>query len=184
MRLSETPELHNAMLRTTLAFTAAQSGYYPSIVPGTATAEFRAAFLPGAEDPGRTVAELRSLIGNRATLSVVGNPGETEQQALDRLRGYLATPDSDYDTDVFRAWQRAVRRTHPGVRATACQFEAVTSAVPFREENIPVYGMYPYTVNRDMLKRMHGTDEHIGVEALRQGTETVYQLLAGLRTDA
>ncbi|MGW7710665.1 M20/M25/M40 family metallo-hydrolase [Streptomyces sp. NPDC054771] len=184
VRLSETPELHNAMLRTTLAFTAAQSGYYPSIVPGTATAEFRAAFLPGAEDPGRTVAELRSLIGNRATLSVVGNPGETEQQALDRLRGYLDTPDSDYDTDVFRAWQSAVRRTHPGVRATACQFEAVTSAVPFREKNIPVYGMYPFTVNRDMLKRMHGTDEHIGVEALRQGTETVYQLLAGLRTDA
>ncbi|MFB8035524.1 M20/M25/M40 family metallo-hydrolase [Streptomyces sp. NPDC056004] len=184
VRLSETPELHNAMLRTTLAFTSARSGYYPSIVPGTATAEFRAAFLPGADDPGRIVAELRSLIGNRANLSVVGNPGESERQALDRLRGYLATPDSDYDTDVFRAWQSAVRRTHPGVRATACQFEAVTSAVPFREQNVPVYGMYPFTVNRDMLKRMHGTDEHIGVEALRQGTETVYQLLAGLRTRA
>ncbi|MFB6813514.1 M20/M25/M40 family metallo-hydrolase [Streptomyces sp. NPDC056347] len=184
VRLSETPELHNAMLRTTLAFTAARSGYYPSIVPGTATAEFRAAFLPGADDPGRVVAELRSLIGNRATLSVVGNPGESEQEALDRLRGYLATPDSDHDTDVFHAWRSAVRRTHPGVRATACQFEAVTSAVPFREQNVPVYGMYPFTVNRDMLKRMHGTDEHIGVEALRQGTETVYQLLAGLRTDA
>ncbi|WP_335936138.1 M20/M25/M40 family metallo-hydrolase [Streptomyces sp. PTD5-9] len=183
IRLSETPELHNAMLRTTLAFTSARSGYYPSIVPGTATAEFRAAFLPGADDPGRVVAELRSLIGNRATLTVVGNPGESEQEALDRLRGYLATPDSTSDTDVFRAWQTAVRRTHPGVRATACQFEAVTSAVPFREQNIPVYGMYPFTVNRDMLKRMHGTDEHIGVEALRRGTETVYHLLAGLRTD-
>ncbi|MFE4885285.1 hypothetical protein ACFVRD_24565 [Streptomyces sp. NPDC057908] len=78
----------------------------------------------------------------------------------------------------------AVRRTHPGVRATACQFEAVTSAVPFREQKVPVYGMYPFTVKRDMLKRMHGTDEHIGVETLRQGTETVYQLLAGLRTEA
>ncbi|MGW1690579.1 M20/M25/M40 family metallo-hydrolase [Streptomyces sp. NPDC002399] len=184
VRLSDTPELHNAMLRTTLAFTSAQSGYYPSIVPGTATAEFRAAFLPGADDPGRVVAELRSLIGNRATLTVVGNPGESEQQALDRLRGYLAVPDSSYDTDVFRAWRTAVRRTHPGVRATACQFEAVTSAVPFREQNVPVYGMYPFTVSRDMLKRMHGTDEHIGVEALRQGTETVYQMLAGLRTGA
>ncbi|WP_424860318.1 M20/M25/M40 family metallo-hydrolase [Streptomyces sp. MMS24-I29] len=182
IRLSGTPELHNAMLRTTLAFTAARSGYYPSIVPGTATAEFRAAFLPGADDPGRIVAELRSLIGNRATLTVVGNPGESEQQALDRLRGYLATPDSTHDTDVFRAWQAAVRRTHPGARATACQFEAVTSAVPFREQNIPVYGMYPFTVDRDMLKRMHGTDEHIGVEALRRGTDTVYHLLAGLRT--
>ncbi|MFD9600774.1 hypothetical protein [Streptomyces sp. NPDC059970] len=42
----------------------------------------------------------------------------------------------------------------------------------------------PFTVKRDMLKRMHGTDEHIGVETLRQGTETVYQLPAGLRTEA
>ncbi|MFD6424796.1 M20/M25/M40 family metallo-hydrolase [Streptomyces sp. NPDC060198] len=184
VRLSDTPELHNAMLRTTLAFTSAKAGYYPSIVPGTATAEFRAAFLPGGDDPGRIVAELRSLIGNRATLTVVGNPGESEAQAVDRLRGYLAVPDSSHDTDVFRAWQKAVRRTHPGVRATACQFEAVTSAVPFREQNVPVYGMYPFTVNRDMLKRMHGTDEYIGVEALRQGTETVYQLLAGLRAGA
>ncbi|GHE97587.1 M20/M25/M40 family metallo-hydrolase [Streptomyces fumanus] len=184
VRLSDTPELHNALLRTTLAFTSAKAGYYPSIVPGTATAEFRAAFLPGGDDPGRIVAELRALIGNRATLTVVGNPGESEEQALDRLRGYLAVPDSSYDTDVFRAWQEAVRRTHPGVRATAGQFEAVTSAVPFREQNVPVYGMYPFTVTRDMLKRMHGTDEYIGVEALRQGTETVYQLLAGLRAGA
>ncbi|MEU8543605.1 M20/M25/M40 family metallo-hydrolase [Streptomyces sp. NPDC048717] len=184
VRLSDTPELHNAMLRTTLAFTSAKAGYYPSIVPGTATAEFRAAFLPGGDDPGRIVAELRSLIGNRATLTVVGNPGESEEQAVARLRGYLAVLDSSHDTDVFRAWQEAVRQTHPGVRATACQFEAVTSAVPFRERNVPVYGMYPFTVSRDMLKRMHGTDEHIGVEALRQGTETVYQLLARLRAEA
>lgn len=182
VRLSDTPELHNALLRTTLAFTAAQAGYYPSIVPGTATAEFRAAFLPGGDDPGRVVTELRSLIGNQATLTVVGNPGESEEDVLARLRGYLSVRDSTADTDVFRAWQSAVSRTHPGVRATAGQFEAVTSAVPFREQDVPVYGMYPFTVDRDMLKRMHGTDEHIGVEALRLGAETVYQLLAGLRS--
>ncbi|PHQ53075.1 hypothetical protein BLA24_03715 [Streptomyces cinnamoneus] len=181
VRLSDTPELHNAMLRTTAAFTATSAGYYPSIVPGTATAEFRVAFLPGGDDPGRTVAELRLLAGDGATLRVVGNPGETEEQAIDRLRGYLSVPDSTADTDVFRAWQEAVRQTHPGIRASACQFEAVTSAVPFRERGVPVYGIYPFTVTRDMLRRMHGTDEHIDVAALRQGTETVYQLLGRLR---
>lgn len=182
IRLSETPELHNAMLRTTAAFTATSAGYYISIVPGTATADFRVAFHPGGgDDPGRVVAELRTLLGEGATLRVVGNPGETEQQTLDRARHYLSIPDSTTDTDVFRAWEEAVRKSHPGVRASACQFEAVTSAVPFRERGIPVYGIYPFAANRDMLKRMHGTDEHIGVAALRQGTETIYQLLARLR---
>ncbi|MCT2591652.1 M20/M25/M40 family metallo-hydrolase [Streptomyces sp. N2-109] len=182
VRLSETPELHNAMLRTTAAFTATSAGYYVSIVPGTATADFRVAFLPGGgDDPGRVVAELRTLLGEGATLQVVGSPGETEQQTLDRARQYLSIPDSSTDTDVFRAWEEAVRQSHPGVRASACQFEAVTSAVPFRQRGIPVYGIYPFAVTRDMLKRMHGTDEHIGAAALRQGTETLYQLLARLR---
>ncbi|NUS13708.1 MAG: M20/M25/M40 family metallo-hydrolase [Streptomyces sp.] len=182
IRLSQTPELHNAMLRTTAAFTATSAGYYISIVPGTATADFRVAFHPGGgDDPGRVVAELRSLLEEGTTLRVVGNPGETEQQTLDRARYYLSIPDSTTDTDVFRAWEEAVRESHPGVRASACQFEAVTSAVPFRERGIPVYGIYPFAADRDMLRRMHGTDEHIGVAALRQGTETIYQLLMRLR---
>ncbi|MFG3252419.1 M20/M25/M40 family metallo-hydrolase [Streptomyces sp. NPDC048172] len=181
VRLSATPELHHAMLRSTTAFTGSRAGYYPSIVPGTATAELRVAFLPGGDDPGRTVAELRALIGDRAELSVVSKPGETEKQTVEQLRRDLSVRDSSTDTDVFRAWQRAVRRTHPGVRATACQFEASTSAVPFREKGVPVYGIYPFTVTREMTRRMHGTDEYISVEALRHGTETVHALLGELR---
>ncbi|MCX4658009.1 M20/M25/M40 family metallo-hydrolase [Streptomyces uncialis] len=181
IRASGHPELHNAMMRTTLAFVGADAGYYTSIIPGRASARMLVGFLPGGDDPATVVRGLRELIADHAVLSVVARAGETEQQALERFTGYLAVPASTVDTDIFRMWRRAVTVTHGKVATTAAQFEAVTSAVPFREKGIPVYGMYPYTVDRDALRRMHGTDEYIKVEELRRGTETVYQLLAQLR---
>lgn len=184
LRLSGHPELHNAMMRTTLAFVSADAGYYTSIVPGHASAQLRASLLPGGDDPADVLHLLRNLVADHVKLTVVGRAGETEQQTLERFAGYLATPPSTQDTDIFRMWQRAVATTHRGVVTTAAQFEAVTSAVPFREQGIPVYGIYPYAVDRESMRRMHGTDEYIGVEALRRGTETVYQLLAQLRVPA
>ncbi|WP_427924026.1 M20/M25/M40 family metallo-hydrolase [Streptomyces sp. cg40] len=184
LKLSGHPELHNAMMRTTLAFISADAGYYTSIVPGHASAQLRVSFLPHADAPADVLRLLRELVVDHAKLTVIGRTGETEQQTLDRITGYLATPSSTQDTDIFRMWQRAVATTHDGVATTAAQFEAVTSAVPFREQDIPVYGIYPYAVERESLRRMHGTDEYIEAEALRRGTETIYQLLAQLRVSA
>jgi acetylornithine deacetylase/succinyl-diaminopimelate desuccinylase-like protein/surfactin synthase thioesterase subunit len=182
VELSGHPELHNAMMRTTLAFVSTDAGYYTSIVPGHASAQLRVSLMPGGDDPAHVVHVLRELVADHAELTVVGRAGETEQEALERFAGYLATPPSTQDTDIFRMWRQAVAKTHDGVATTAAQFEAVTSAVPFREQGIPVYGIYPYAVGRDSLQRMHGTDEFIETRALRRGTDTVYELLARLRT--
>jgi acetylornithine deacetylase/succinyl-diaminopimelate desuccinylase-like protein len=42
---------------------------------------------------------------------------------------------------------------------------------------VPVYGIYPYAIDADDLTRMHGNDERVSVESLRQGTEMIYQTL-------
>ncbi len=178
---SDYPHLHNALLRSTVSFVSANAGYYSTIIPGNASAVARVGFLPGADDPVQVIGALREFFARRnVTMRVVGEPGQSEEEALATLIRNLAIPRSEVDTDVFRFWQDAVARVYPGVPAVATQFEASTSGNPLRAKGIPVYGMYPHTVDNDTLDRMHGVDERIGVAPLRQGTELLHRLFAHL----
>jgi acetylornithine deacetylase/succinyl-diaminopimelate desuccinylase-like protein len=59
-------------------------------------------------------------------------------------------------------------------------FQAGTDAFPWRTRGIPVYGIYPYPISMEDLKRMHGNDERVSVESLRQGTEMIYRTLVNV----
>lgn len=174
---SDYPHLHNALLRSTVSFVAARSGYYSSIIPGRATAQARVGFLPGGDDPMRTIADLRRLAAEvDVQLRVLGAEGQSEQEAIDTLIRNLAIPRSTVDTDVFRFWEDAVDEVYPNVTATAGQFEASTSGNPWRARGVPVYGIYPYALDNESINRMHGVDERVGVAELLQGTELLYRM--------
>ena len=38
----------------------------------------------------------------------------------------------------------------------------------------------PYPITADELTRMHGNDERVSVESLRQGTDMIYRTLVGV----
>lgn len=61
------------------------------------------------------------------------------------------------------------------------QFEASTSAGPWRDKGVPVYGWYPYVVDGPTVTAMHGNDERVRTAALTTGTEAVYRMLAAFR---
>lgn len=174
---SDYPHLHNALMRSTVSFVAAGAGYYSSIIPGRATAQARVGFLPGGDDPVRTIADLRRLVAEvDVQLRVLGAEGQSEQEAIDTLIRNLAIPRSTVDTDVFRFWEDAVGEVYPNVTATAGQFEASTSGNPWRARGVPVYGIYPYALDNESINRMHGVDERVGVAELLQGTELLYRM--------
>lgn len=56
-------------------------------------------------------------------------------------------------------------------------FQAGTDAGAWRSRGVPVYGIYPHAITADDLARMHGNDERVSVESLRQGTEMIYRTL-------
>jgi acetylornithine deacetylase/succinyl-diaminopimelate desuccinylase-like protein len=45
---------------------------------------------------------------------------------------------------------------------------------------IPVYGIYPYPITNDELRRMHGNDERVSIASLQQGTEMIYRTLVSV----
>jgi len=91
--------------------------------------------------------------------------------------GPVGNAPSSEDTDLFRALVRQARAAFPGAEVTPYLFQAGTDAGAWRTRGVPVYGIYPYPISANELTRMHGNDETVSVESLRQGTEMIYQTL-------
>jgi acetylornithine deacetylase/succinyl-diaminopimelate desuccinylase-like protein len=62
-------------------------------------------------------------------------------------------------------------------------FQAGTDAIAWRSRGIPVYGIYPYPITADDLRRMHGNDERVPIQSLEQGTELIYKTLVQLESE-
>ena len=60
---------------------------------------------------------------------------------------------------------------------TSYLFQAGTDARAWQSRGVPVYGIYPYAIDAEDLTRMHGNDERVSVESLRQGAEMIYRTL-------
>jgi acetylornithine deacetylase/succinyl-diaminopimelate desuccinylase-like protein len=185
VQLSDYPGLHNALMRHTLSYVIQRGGYRANVIPGTATAQVNVRFIPGGPSVAQTVEEMRAAINDpEITMRLIGlrPTDETHEQLLVRLEEAMAAPASSIDTDVFRAWQRAVAITYPQAVAVPGLFEAGTSGAVWRQRGIPVYGIYPYAVDNDTINRMHGNDERVRVDALQRGAQLMYELFGQFRS--
>ncbi|HEX2316994.1 MAG TPA: M20/M25/M40 family metallo-hydrolase, partial [Thermomonospora sp.] len=179
---SSYPWLHQALLRTTHAFVIEDAGYKENVIPSTATVRINCRGVPGGQRPRDFLAQVRALLADRdVTVKLVGAAGETEEDTLRRLDETFARPPSGIDSPLFDAIRRAAGATYPDAVFTPALFEAGTSLYPWTSRGIPGYGVYPYVIDNDQLIGMHGNDERIGVEALRQGTEFMYRLFDRFR---
>lgn len=109
------------------------------------------------------------------------NPGESEEDALKRLDETWARQPSSLDSPLYTAIGEAAAETYPGAVFAPALFEAGTSLGPWTSKGVPGYGVYPYVLDNDQLIAMHGNDERITVEALKQGTEFMYRLFDRFR---
>jgi acetylornithine deacetylase/succinyl-diaminopimelate desuccinylase-like protein len=163
--VSRDPLMH-AIIRNTLAPVLLSAGFRSNVIPSTAEATVNARLLPGV-DPNDIVADMTR---------VMGDP---------RVEVHLATPasgpsgiaPSPVNTDLYQALARNARAVFPGVEVTPYVFQAGTDAGAWRSRGVPVYGIYPYPITAEELTRMHGNDERVSMESLRQGTQMIYQTL-------
>jgi acetylornithine deacetylase/succinyl-diaminopimelate desuccinylase-like protein len=163
--ISKDPLLH-AMMRDTIAPVIMNAGFRSNVIPGSAAVTINIRLIPGS-DPMDMVGEIQRVIGDpKIDVRVAGTSSVPAGLA----------PSSD-STDLFRALEQAARRQFPGAEVTPYLFQAATDAGPWRSRGIPVYGIYPYPIDADDLSRMHGNDERVSVESLKQGTQMIYQTL-------
>ena len=179
---SSYPWLHSALMRTTAAFVIEDAGYKENVIPSTAHVRVNCRGIPGGQKPRAFLAHVRHLMRHRdVTVALAAPDGTTEAEYLDQLDQSWASVPADLDTPLYHAIARAAGQTYPDAVFAPALFEAGTSLGPWREHNIPGYGVYPYVIDNAQLVAMHGNDERIYVDALRQGTEFMYRMFDRFR---
>src|SRR4030095_16319867 len=116
------------------------------------------------------VQRLEQAIGNLAIEVKLARPST----------GPVGNQPSSEDADLYRALRRHAQWVFPGAEVTPYLLQAGTDAGAWRTRGVPVYGIYPYPITPDELTRMHGNDERVSVESLRQGTDMIYKTLVAV----
>lgn len=163
--ISRDPLLH-ALLRDTIAPVIVNGGFRSNVIPGSAEATVNLRLIPGT-DANAVIADLQRVINDPAVTIRTANP----------VTAPVGLPPSREDTDLFRALVTQAKATFPGADVTPYLFQAGTDAGAWRSRGVPVYGIYPYPITADELTRMHGNDEQVSVDSLKQGTEMIYRTL-------
>jgi len=178
--ISTDPLLH-AIMRNTFAPVIMSGGFRSNVIPGSAEATINMRLIPGA-DPNAMVALLRQVVNDsRITIALAGAAGRPATAAP--AAGAPATAStsrssaSSVETELYRALAREAKAQWPSAEVTPYLFQAGTDAGAWRSRGVPVYGIYPYPITNDELRRMHGNDERVSVESLRQGTDMIFRTL-------
>lgn len=166
--VAQDPLLH-AFLRDTLAPVIIAGGFRNNVIPSSAQATINIRLLPGSDAEA-----LRKRVEQ-----VIADPAIDVRLDAKRLQQAVREPSS-IDTDLYRALARSAQAVFPEAEVTPYLFQAGTDAAPWRLRGVPVYGIYPYPINSEDLKRMHGNDERVKISSLAAGTEIIYRTLVSV----
>ncbi len=161
-QLSKDPLIHS-LIRTTIAPVIMSGGFRSNVIPGSAEAQLNVRLIPGTDT--KKVADALTQLFNDPLITVVP-PANTP-----------VVPASSTETELYQALAAESKTQWPEAEVTPYLFQAGTDAAAWRTRGVPVYGIYPYPITMDELKRMHGNDEKVSIESLRQGTEMIYRTL-------
>jgi acetylornithine deacetylase/succinyl-diaminopimelate desuccinylase-like protein len=178
--ISKDPLLH-AIMRNTIAPVIIAGGFRSNVIPGSATATLNLRLIPGT-DPQAMVTLLRQLVNDpRVTVQLAAAPAPPvtvpSASATPAPPASAVSAPSSVETELYQALAREAKVQWPTAEVTPYLFQAGTDAAAWRTRGIPVYGIYPYPITMDELRRMHGNDERVSVRALQEGTEMIFRTL-------
>jgi acetylornithine deacetylase/succinyl-diaminopimelate desuccinylase-like protein len=154
-----------ALTRNTCSITRLEGSPKINVVPPEARAELDCRLLPD-QDRDAFLAELRL---------VLNDPGLAIEQIMAFTPG-----ESPSDTPFYRAIVDATRRQHPRAEFAPAVLPGFTDSHFFRDLGIDCYGFSPFLVPLDELSGVHGNDERIPVESVRQGTALMTEVVRAL----
>jgi acetylornithine deacetylase/succinyl-diaminopimelate desuccinylase-like protein len=164
--ISQDPLLH-AIMRTTIAPVIINGGFRGNVIPGSAEANVNFRTIPGT-----TAEDLIAMVKK-----IVNDPRIEVTAGRSTAAG---TKDSPTDTALYNALVASANKLWPGAPVTPYLFQAGTDAGAWRSRGVPVYGIYPYPISNEDLRRMHGNDERVQIKSLDQGTKLIYDTLVAV----
>ncbi len=163
-RFGETP-YGNAMLRTTTAPTVFQAGVKENVLPSSARALVNFRILPG-DSVGSVMAHVREAVHDSRIKADIYQTSVAEP-----------SPVTSVDGEPFQVLARTIRQTIPGVIVTPWLVVAGTDSRHYTALTPNVLRFVGETIGNDDLRRIHGTDERIGVRDYVNVVRMYVQLL-------
>ncbi|MBI2685698.1 MAG: M20/M25/M40 family metallo-hydrolase [Acidobacteria bacterium] len=181
--ISEDTLLH-AIMRNTIAPVLMNAGFRGNVIPGSAEATINFRTIPGTT-PEELIEEIRGVIKDPrieidiAPIAITRGPMTAEQKKQQDayIRSMRSSKASPQNNELYKALMSSASKVYPTAKVTPYLFQAGTDAGAWRSRGIPVYGTYPYPIDHEDLKRMHGNDERVPVSSLETGVELIYQTL-------
>ena len=142
----------NATIRTTTAATIFEAGVKENILPSTARAVINFRILPG-DSVASVLDHVRKVVDDpRVEVNALTNSSES-------------SPVSPADGEAFRTIHRTVREIFPSAVVAPSLVLGATDARYYARLTPNVYRFIPIVLSPDDVRRFHGIDERLGVEA-------------------
>lgn len=162
--VSDASPLWNAMMRDTIAPTVLSAGVANNVIPAEARANLNVRLLPG-DSINTVLNELNKLVNDPAVrLEVQPNAG-------------LAAPPSSLESDFYNVICQVASREFGGAPALPFQSTWLTDSAQLRLHNVQAYGLAPFPLADEDLKRMHGDDERIPLAAFDKGVDVLTKIV-------
>src|SRR4029453_3544635 len=152
-----------AMVRTTFAVTMLRGSEKSNVIPPEATAQIDCRMLAG-DDPEEIAAWVRGVIADEHVQVQIAREPKIPN---------LSPPD----TELYKAMADALQRRAPGVVVAPMILVAFTDNWVFRRCGLHGYGFSPFIVDDEEVQRIHGNDERISLENLREGVRVYTEML-------
>ncbi len=162
--LSDGNPMWNAMMRDTISPTMLSAGVRANVIPSEARAVLNVRLLPGNTITA-LLAELNKVVNDPAVkLEVQPDAG-------------LAAPDSSLESEFYAAIVKASAEEFGGAPVLPFQSTWSTDSAQLRLHNVQSYGLVPFPLAEEDLRRMHGDDERIPVAAFAKGVDLMVRLV-------
>jgi acetylornithine deacetylase/succinyl-diaminopimelate desuccinylase-like protein len=162
--ISDANPAWSAMLRDTISPTMLNAGVRVNVIPAEARATLNIRLLPG-DTIDSLVAELNKLVNDPAVkLEIQPNAG-------------LAAPTSSLENDFYNAIVKSAAQEFGGAPVLPYQSTWGTDSAQLRLHNVQAYGLVPFPLTEEDLKRMHGNDERIPVAAFANGVDLMVRIV-------
>jgi len=136
-----------------------------NVIPGEARANLNIRLLPGDNvDP---------LLGELTKL--VNDPQIRFEVQPDA--GQVSTPSS-LESDFYATITKVAAQEFSGVPVLPFLSTGATDSAQLRWHNVQAYGLMPFPVTEEDLRRMHGDDERIAVASFAKGVDLLAKIVA------
>src|SRR4029077_12441369 len=163
--ISDANQQWNAMLRDTISPTMLNAGVRANVIPAEARATLNIRLLPG-DTIDALLLDLNKLINDPLVkLEVEPNAG-------------LAAPPSSLENDFYATITKVAAQEFGGVPVLPYQSPWATDSAQLRLHNVQSYGLWPFPLADEDLRRMHGNDERIPLTSFDKGLAVEAHIIA------